>query len=57
MNYVMSAGLNVKGQGIYLEAKDEPLVVMILAARSKDKDNATYKKIAEFPFGWGKTIY
>lgn len=47
MNYVMSAGLNVKGQGIYLEPKDEPLAVMILAARSKDKDNATYKKIAE----------
>lgn len=47
MNYVMSAGLNVKEQGIYLEPKDEPLAVMILAARSKDKDNATYKKIAE----------
>lgn len=47
MNYVMSAGLNVKEQGIYLEPKDEPLAVMILAARSKDKDNGTYKKIAE----------
>ena len=47
MNYVMSAGLNVKEQGIYLEPKDEPLAVMILAARSNDKDNATYKKIAE----------
>lgn len=45
MNYVMSAGLNVKEQGIYLEPKDEPLAVMILDARSKD--NATYKKIAE----------
>ena len=45
MNYVMSAGLNVKEQGIYLEPKDEPLAVMILAARSKD--NTTYKKIAE----------
>ena len=47
MNYVMSAGLNVKEQGIYLEPKDEPLAVMILAARAKDKDNETYKKIAE----------
>lgn len=45
MNYVMSAGLNVKEQGIYMEPKDEPLAVMILAARSKDKDNETYKKI------------
>lgn len=47
MNYVMSAGLNVKEQGIYLEPKDEPLAVMILAARAKDKDNETYKKIAD----------
>ena len=47
MNYVMSAGLNVKEQGIYLEPKDEPLAVMILAARANDKDNETYKKIAE----------
>lgn len=47
MNYVMSAGLNVKEQGIYLEPKDEPLAVMVLAARAKDKDNPTYKKIAD----------
>jgi len=47
MNYVMSAGLNVKEQGIFLEPKDEPLAVMILAARAKDKDNETYKKIAD----------
>jgi ABC-type metal ion transport system, periplasmic component/surface antigen len=47
MNYVMSAGLDVNKQGIFLEAKDEPLAVMVLAARNKDKDNATYKKIAE----------
>lgn len=47
MNYVMSAGLDVKKQGIFLEPKDEPLAVMILAARNKDKDNPTYKKIAE----------
>lgn len=47
MNYVMSAGLNVKEQGIFLEPKDEPLAVMILATRAKDKDNETYKKIAD----------
>ena len=47
MNYVMSAGLDVKKQGIFLEAKDEPLAVMVLAARNKDKDDATYKKIAD----------
>lgn len=47
MNYVMSAGLNVKEQGIFLEPKDEPLAVMVLAVRAQDKDNPTYKKIAE----------
>ena len=47
MNYVMSAGLDVKKQGIFLEPKDEPLAVMVLAARDKDKENPTYKKIAE----------
>lgn len=47
MNYAMSGGLNYQKQGIFKEAKDEPLAVMILAARNKDKDNATYKRIAE----------
>ena len=47
MNYVMSAGLDVKKQGIFLESKDEPLAVMVLAARNKDKDDQTYKKIAD----------
>ena len=47
MNYVMSAGLDVKKQGIFLESKDEPLAVMVLAARNKDKDDPTYKKIAD----------
>lgn len=47
MNYVMSAGLDVQKQGIFLESKDEPLAVMVLAARNKDKDDPTYKKIAE----------
>ena len=47
MNYVMSAGIDVEKQGLFLEPKDEPLAVMVLAARSKDKDNAVYKKIAE----------
>ena len=47
MNYVMSAGLDVQKQGIFLESKDEPLAVMVLAARNKDKDDPTYKKIAD----------
>ena len=47
MNYVMSAGLNPDEQGIYLEPKDAPLAVMIVAAREKDKDNAAYKKFVE----------
>jgi D-methionine transport system substrate-binding protein len=46
MNYVMSAGLDVKKQGMFWEKNDEPLAVMVLAAREKDKDNPTYKKIA-----------
>lgn len=43
MNYVMSGGLDVKKQNIFLEPKDEPLAVMIIAARNKDKDKAEYK--------------
>ncbi|MBF9003519.1 MULTISPECIES: MetQ/NlpA family ABC transporter substrate-binding protein [Vibrio] len=44
MNYVMSSGLDPKKVGIYLEPKDAPLAVMVVAARAKDKDNADYKK-------------
>ncbi|RBW44021.1 methionine ABC transporter substrate-binding protein [Psychromonas sp. B3M02] len=47
MNYVMSAGLSPKEQGIYLEAKDAEFAVMNIAARVEDKDNATYKKFVE----------
>ena len=47
MNYVQSAGLNVEKQGFFLEPQDEPLAVMILAVRDQDKDNETYKKIAD----------
>ncbi len=47
MNYVMSAGLDVKKQGIFLESKDEPLAVMIIAARNKDKDKPEYKKFIQ----------
>ena len=47
MNYVMSAKLDVKKQGLFWEKDDEPLAVMILAAREKDKDNPSYKKIAD----------
>ncbi|WP_435237528.1 MetQ/NlpA family ABC transporter substrate-binding protein [Psychromonas sp. PT13] len=47
MNYVMSAGLDPNKQGIYLEPKDAPLAVMVIATREKDKDNADYKKFVE----------
>ena len=47
MNYVMSGGLDVKKQGLFWETKDEPLAVMILAVKGKDKENATYLKIAQ----------
>ena len=47
MNYVMSGGLDVEKQGIFLEDRTEPLAVMVLAAREKDKDNETYQKIAK----------
>lgn len=47
MNYVMSSGMDVKKQGLFWEKDDEPLAVMVLAAREKDKDRAEYKKIAE----------
>ena len=47
MNYVMSAKLDVKKQGLFWEKDDEPLAVMILAAREKDKENPDYKKIAD----------
>ncbi|MDC0610365.1 MetQ/NlpA family ABC transporter substrate-binding protein [Vibrio sp.] len=45
MNYVMSAGLNPAELGLYLEPKDAPLAVMIVAARKEDKDNENYKKV------------
>ena len=47
MNYVMSSGMDVKKQGLFWEKDDEPLAIMVLAAREKDKDNPTYKKIAD----------
>ena len=47
MNYVMSGGLDVKKQNIFLEPKDEPLAVMIIAARAKDKDKAEYKEFVK----------
>lgn len=47
MTYALGAGLDLKRQGIYLESKDAPLAVMILAARAKDKDNKTYQKVAK----------
>lgn len=47
MNYVMSGGLDVKKQNIFLEPKDEPLAVMIIAARNKDKDKPEYKEFVK----------
>ena len=47
MNYVMSAGLDPKKQGIFLEPKDAPLAVMIIASREKDKDNPAYKTLSK----------
>lgn len=47
MNYVMSSGLDPKKQGLYFEAKDAELAVMVIAAREADKDNATYMKFVE----------
>lgn len=47
MNYVMSAGLSPKDQGIFLEAKDNPLAVMIIAAREKDKDDPAYTQFVQ----------
>ncbi|GAM71454.1 methionine ABC transporter substrate-binding protein [Vibrio sp. JCM 19236] len=45
MNYVMSSGLNPKEQGIYLESKDAPLAVMVVASRNADKDKEVYEQI------------
>ena len=39
--------LDVEKQGFFFESKDEPLTVIVLAVRSEDKDNETYKKIAD----------
>jgi D-methionine transport system substrate-binding protein len=47
MNYVMSAGLNPEKQGIFLEPKDAPLALMVIAVRNEDKNNASYKKFVE----------
>lgn len=47
MNFVMSAGLSPKEQGIFLESRDNPLAVMIIAVRNKDKDQPAYKKFIE----------
>ncbi len=45
MNYVMSSGLDPSEQGIFLESKDAPLAVMVVAARAEDKDNPTYQRL------------
>lgn len=48
MNYVMSSGLSPKDQGIFLEDKDTPLAVMIIAAREKGKDQPAYQKFVKY---------
>lgn len=47
MNYVMSAGLSPKDQGIFLEDKNNPLAVMIIAVREKDKGQPAYAKFVK----------
>ncbi|WP_420910477.1 MetQ/NlpA family ABC transporter substrate-binding protein [Vibrio cincinnatiensis] len=47
MNYVMSAGLDPKQQGIYLESKQAPLAIMVIATREKDKDNEAYQQLVQ----------
>ncbi|WP_319536124.1 MetQ/NlpA family ABC transporter substrate-binding protein [uncultured Vibrio sp.] len=44
MNYVMSSGLDPKKQGIYLESKQAPLAVMVIATREANKNKEEYKK-------------
>lgn len=43
MNFVQSAGISPQEKGIFFEDKNNPLAVMIIATRSKDKDNEIYK--------------
>lgn len=57
MNYVMSGGLNVEKQGIFLEDKDEPLAVMTLAVNGKNKDNTVYRQIARLFHSEGVRAY
>ncbi|OOE50100.1 MetQ/NlpA family ABC transporter substrate-binding protein [Salinivibrio kushneri] len=45
MNYVMSSGLDPSEQGIFLESKNAPLAVMVVAARKDDQDNPTYQRL------------
>ncbi len=45
MNYVMSFGLDPKKQGIYLEPKDAPLAVMVVASRAEEKNKEVFEKI------------
>ncbi len=47
MNYVMSAGLDPAKQGIFLEGKDAPLAVMVIAARKDNKDSEEVKKFVK----------
>lgn len=44
MNYVMSSGLDPRKQGLYSEAREAPLAVMVIATRAGDRNSAAYKK-------------
>ena len=47
MNYVMSAGLDPAKQGIFLEDKDAPLALMVIAARPDNKDSEAVQKFVK----------
>lgn len=48
MNYVMSSGMDVKKQGLFWEKDDEPLAVMVLAAREKIRTTRPIKRLRTF---------
>ena len=47
MNYVMSAGLDPAKQCIFLEDKDAPLALMVIAARPDNKDSEAVQKFVK----------
>ncbi|WP_217519243.1 MetQ/NlpA family ABC transporter substrate-binding protein [Vibrio metschnikovii] len=47
MNYVMSAGIDPKKQGIFLESNQAPLAVMVIATRENEQDNPLYQQFVQ----------